>query len=174
MSIYCWEGILYGECSPSHRLQAPATPSQKALAFSCVTMYYYELYQISMDLIDLGKASIAGHESVRLGLTSHAVLASALAAEPLRHEGISPLLFKALDLRKKELLQRMLAGRPGSVPQTSAITLPNKSRCAEPTCPTKITPETTLRKCAGPCSEDIKPYYCGTVCQRKVFWSCYL
>ncbi|KAM5535682.1 hypothetical protein V8D89_010669, partial [Ganoderma adspersum] len=44
---------------------------------------------------------------------------------------------------------------------------PNMYRCAADACGIQAVHRSALRKCAGECHEEVKPYYCSRECQRK-------
>ena len=44
----------------------------------------------------------------------------------------------------------------------------NAYRCAREGCPVEATAQAALKKCDGPCPEELKPSYCSEDCQKAV------
>lgn len=51
---------------------------------------------------------------------------------------------------------------------------PNAYACALDGCPVKAISKAALKRCAGPCPDEVKPSYCSKECQRKVILGCSL
>lgn len=71
-------------------------------------------------------------------------------------------LWAALERRNQALAERdrKRAAKVGRAPNAYA--------CARNGCPIKATSKMALRRCTGPCPEEVKPAYCGVECQRLV------
>lgn len=71
-------------------------------------------------------------------------------------------LWKLLERRDKAV-EEMQTRREGKVGRQAS-----RYVCARKGCPIRATERSALRKCAGPCADELKPSYCGKECQQMV------
>lgn len=164
------------------RLQLSARDKAIAATAACYNAGFY-LDRFNKEEIpytsDLTHAGYCAEIAIVMGRTSpmilhvaqryHQILAK---ADQIVDADVRPK-FKA-DAAKQvhlwELLERRdkVMGRAKEEREAKERRRPNAYRCAREGCPMKATSQAGLKRCGGPCPDELKPSYCSKDCQNQV------
>lgn len=139
--------------------------ARAASHLACI--YHGRFAAEEVDVSDAMPVLAFSSTSVDMGLTSPNILRIVRAWVLARshkvgeHPVVAPL-WAALDARDKEMEEER------EFRYRKVKRAPNKYQCANPACSIQSLRRGPLKKCAGKCDADVKPYYCERSCQVAV------